>query len=303
MQAQRNLKIRSGDVELAVTEYGVGNAPTVLLVHGYPDSSEVWQQMVGPLSEEFHVVTYDVRGCGHSTAPRLKGDYSLQWLARDMAAVLDAVSPDEPVHLVAHDWGSIQSWEAVTDPQLQRRFRSFVTISGPSLDHVGHWIRSSLASGSAQRWKAVGGQFLHSWYIWMFQLPLIAPTLWKFVLGERWHDMLAEQQGIQAAPSATQLRDGVNGIELYRANIRRVALPQRRSTRVPVLQILPVRDDFVTPDLVRDCARPWVEQLSSVEIDAGHWAPLSHGPQLVQQIRDFVWGMTSDKGVPAALGG
>ena len=57
--------------------------------------------------------------------------------SRTSRAVVDAVSPERPVHLVGHDWGSIQAWAAVTDPSLGDRFASFTSMSGPSLDHVG----------------------------------------------------------------------------------------------------------------------------------------------------------------------
>lgn len=288
MNPSRSFKVRSGDVEIAASEYGLPQGPTLVLVHGYPDSSTVWQHMLEPLGQQFRVITYDVRGCGLSSAPARRRDYRLEYLARDFKAVIDAASPNAPVHVVAHDWGSIQSWEAVSDPAMQSRIRSFTTISGPCLDHVGYWMRDGIASLSPAQWAAVSGQFIHSWYIWMFQLPLLSPLLWKWVLGSRWHQMLARSQGVQAAPSATQLRDGINGIELYRANIGRVACPQQRRTGVPVQQIVPVNDDFITPAVVRECVLPWVDQLWSREIAATHWAPLSHGDLLAQQVKEFV---------------
>jgi len=285
---QRTQKLSRGEVTLAVSEYGIEHPLTLVLVHGYPDSSEVWSGMVGALAKHYHVVTYDVRGCGQSTAPLDRNGYRLKALSADFVAVIDAVSPDRPVHLLAHDWGSIQSWESVTDPQLQSRIRSYTTISGPCLDHAGHWIRDHLRSLSLENWTKVGGQFLHSWYIWLFQLPLLAPTLWKLVLGKRWHRVLAEREGIVAAPSPTQIRDGVNGIELYRANIGRVALPGHRHTRVPVQQIIPLQDAFVTPEVVLECAQPWVQQLWSRSLPATHWAPLSQPEPLVAYVREFI---------------
>lgn len=49
---------------------------------------------------------------------------------------------DKPFHLAAHDWGSIQAWEAVTDLKLAGKILSFSTISGPCLDHVALYLRS-----------------------------------------------------------------------------------------------------------------------------------------------------------------
>ncbi|MGH1556066.1 alpha/beta fold hydrolase [Streptomyces sp. L7] len=85
----------------------------MVLVHGYPDSKEVWSEVASRLADRFHVVLYDVRGHGRSTAPQpLRGGFTLEKLTDDFLAVADAVSPDRPVHLVGHDWGSVQSWES-----------------------------------------------------------------------------------------------------------------------------------------------------------------------------------------------
>ena len=82
----------------------------MVLVHGYPDSKEVWSEVAARLADRFHVVLYDVRGHGRSTAPQpLRGGFTLEKLTDDFLAVADAVSPDRPVHLVGHDWGSVQA--------------------------------------------------------------------------------------------------------------------------------------------------------------------------------------------------
>lgn len=287
MKPQRTTMIASGDVQLAVAEYGIEQPDTLILVHGYPDSSAVWQQMIPHLSRHLRVVTYDVRGCGHSTAPTRRKDYGLQRLAQDFRAVIDAVSPQRPVHLLAHDWGAVQSWESVCDPALRQRISSFTCLSGPCLDHIGHWVRRQMRSRSPADWAALGGQFLDSWYVYLFNLPLIAPAIWKGALGRRWHQLLARTQGVNAAPTATQLRDGINGIELYRANIRRVLQPRERTTSVPVQLVIPLQDDFVSPAMALS-ASPWVEQLSCREIEAGHWAPLSHGELLAAMALEFI---------------
>lgn len=136
--------VHSAGVDLAVFEQGDPAAPTVLLVHGYPDTHRVWDDVAEDLAADHHVVRYDVRGAGESSVPAGRAEYRLELLAADLFAVADAVSPDRPVHVVAHDWGSLQSWEAVTEPGAERRLASYTTMSGPCLDHMGHWIRYRL---------------------------------------------------------------------------------------------------------------------------------------------------------------
>src|ERR1700691_2096541 len=101
-------RIRGSGLDLALSERGDRARPTVVLVHGFPNTSGVWEPVARRLSERFHVVAYDVRGAGDSDVPDRRADYTLPVLVEDMAAVIAAVSPAAPVHLVAHDWGSIQ---------------------------------------------------------------------------------------------------------------------------------------------------------------------------------------------------
>ena len=65
--------VTSHDVDLAVDERGPSDAPTVVLVHGYPDTSAVWAPVAERLADRYHVVTYDVRGAGASGAPEGRG--------------------------------------------------------------------------------------------------------------------------------------------------------------------------------------------------------------------------------------
>jgi pimeloyl-ACP methyl ester carboxylesterase len=94
-------RVTGAGVDLAVTEWGDPAAPTVVLVHGYPDTSALWRPVVAELEPRYHVVTYDVRGAGDSTAPDAgRAGYTLDLLVDDLAAVADATSPGRPVHLV-----------------------------------------------------------------------------------------------------------------------------------------------------------------------------------------------------------
>ena len=159
LEGARQRWVRTGGVELCVAELGDPERPAVVLVHGYPDSKEVWSRVAPRLAERFHVVAYDVRGHGRSTAPRpLRGGFTLEKLTDDFLAVADAVSPHRPVHLVGHDWGSVQGWEFVTAPRARERILSFTSVSGPSLDHFGHWIKSRVSRPTPRRAGHLLGQ-------------------------------------------------------------------------------------------------------------------------------------------------
>ena len=286
-----SLTVQSGSVSLAVYQWGKPSAskPTVVLVHGYPDNAGVWKATAEALAKTHHVVAYDVRGAGLSSRPKATRDYQLQHLVKDLAAVAKAVSPTKPIHLVGHDWGSIQSWEAVCTPLLAGRIASYTSISGISLDHAAHWMRSRLASRTAAGFSLAAKQLAHSWYIALFQLPLLPAAAWRLGVGKLWPTMLEKLEGMPAsAPSATQTEDGLAGMQLYRANVlQRLRNPQQRHTSVPVQLIVARRDRFMVRQILDDLAH-WAPNLTRREVDAGHWIVLSHPAVVAQHVGAFI---------------
>lgn len=280
-----SLRIRSGNLTLAANTYGDASKPPVLLVHGYPDDSHTWHKIVPLLANDFYVITYDVRGCGRSDVPSDRKHYGMRYLMADIFAVIDAVSPGRRVHLVGHDWGSIQSWEAVTEPGAEHRLASYTTISGPCLDHVGMGLRTSFAENPAASFN----QLLHSWYIGFFHLPFAAPSAWKLGLDRNWPQLVERLEGIRPDPSPYQRKDGVNGINLYRANmLPHLLKPRERFAQVPVQAIIAKRDAYVTETLLRNLP-DWASDLRTRDLDTSHWgALLKLHEQTATYIRDFV---------------
>ena len=254
------LRIQGDGVELAAYRWGNANGPTLLLVHGYPDNHEIWLPLIRELAADYQIIAYDVRGFGASDIPGKRLDYHLTKLANDLEAVIKSLSPNQPVHLVAHDWGSIQAWEAVTELRIQPLLASYTSISGPCLDHVGHWMRDKLKQKTPRALLQVLGQLFSSWYIALFHTPLLPELTWRVGLDRAWPQLLRKVEGLRNVPiSSSQRSDGVHGVKLYRANfIRSLFTPRLRHTQVPVQLIVPTRDRFVRPQLF--------DQLQ-------HWAP------------------------------
>ncbi|MFC7219316.1 SDR family oxidoreductase [Streptomyces polyrhachis] len=289
--AVRSTAVQSGEVTLAVYEQGDPAAPTVLLVHGYPDTHYVWDDVAADLAADHHVVRYDVRGAGASTAPANRAGYALEHLGRDLYAVIAATSPGRPVHLVAHDWGSIQAWEAVTAPDAAEHLASYTTLSGPSLDHVGHWIRHRLRRPTPRHLRQLASQAAHSWYIYLFHIPVAAPAVWRLGLARIWPTVLRAVEGVEPRPGHPQrtlARDAARGVELYRANmLPRVLRPRQRPTAVPVQLITLTRDTYVSPALSEGLER-WAPRLWRRELAATHWsALLKKGSTVASMVREF----------------
>lgn len=284
----RRSYVNSGGIKLAVYEWGDSRKPTLLFVHGYPDNHQVWNPVVERLQADFHCVSYDVRGFGNSAVPKRIRDWSLANLSKDLQAVMNAVSPSESVHLVAHDWGSIQTWESVTEPALQSRIASYTSISGPCLDHVGMLFREQIKHGGVTGISKVASQVAHSWYVALFQLPLIGPGAWQLGLDKQWPRILQKLEGVEErSPNLSQRKDGKYGVNLYRANfIRALLSPRERRTTVPVQLIVPSNDHYVTTNLFEQLDK-WAPKLWRRDINAKHWLPLSHSEELASAIKEF----------------
>ena len=281
--------VTSGDLLLYAVAEGNPEATPIVLVHGYPDNHSVWDKVAAALSQEYLVIRYDVRGAGRSDKPARTRDYRLALLAKDLQAVVNAIIPDRPFHLVAHDWGSIQSWESVTDPDLQQRIRSYTSISGPCLDHVGFWIRNQIGSPANGGTTKVLRQLASSWYVFLFQLPLLPEMIWKAGLDKVWPNYLKTQEQVEDARfSPWQKADGQYGVKLYRANfLPRLLRPRPRHTRCPVQVIIPTRDAYVGRHLTEHLVH-WTGKLTLQELDAPHWAPLTEPDAICQSVGSFV---------------
>ncbi|WP_330320374.1 SDR family oxidoreductase [Streptomyces clavifer] len=290
--------VRTGGIELCVAELGDRTRPTVVLVHGYPDSKEVWSQVAHRLAERWHVVLYDVRGHGRSTAPApLRGGFTLEKLTDDFLAVANAVSPDRPVHVVGHDWGSVQSWEFATVERTKGRIASFTSMSGPSLDHFGHWIKQRVSHPSPRRVGQLLGQGAKSWYVYALHTPVLPELAWRGPLGRQWPRMLERMERVPSDgyPTSSLPRDAAHGAWLYRDNVRaRLRRPRPDATaHVPVQLITPTGDVFLSETLYDDLDT-WVPQLVRRTLPARHWVPRTRPDQLSAWISDFVSGCEAE---------
>jgi pimeloyl-ACP methyl ester carboxylesterase len=67
----------SDGVRIAVYEQGNSDGPTVVLVHGWPDSHVVWDGVVPLLADRFRIIRYDNRGAGKTSVPKQVSAYSM----------------------------------------------------------------------------------------------------------------------------------------------------------------------------------------------------------------------------------
>ena len=259
---------------------GPDDAPAIVLVHGYPDDHSVWNPVAGELAREFHVVAYDVRGAGASDVPAARNAYRAEQLADDLGLVA-ATTGDAPVHLLAHDWGSIQAWRAATDDDAPTRYASLTSISGPDQAYAAAWLATAWRTNRAAALK----QAASSWYVGMFLLPVVPNLLWRSGLGRR---LLP-----RSAPAAS-IADAVHGLSLYRANFASRSQGTPRPCLIPVQVLAPRHDEYLTHAFVTQAPQPYVRDLRVSQIEGGHWGFVAHPERVVEPVRAFLAELTDN---------
>lgn len=279
--------LAAGDQTLALYEWGRRTgARTLVLLHGYPDSASVWAEVAPRLAERFHVVAYDMRGVGLSGEPAGPSPYRFDVLLGDLAAVVDAVSPDRPVHLAGHDWGALLGWEAVLGDRLSGRIASFSTAA-PSLDHVGLWFHAAWREGTLAGYGRFLRRAFASSYMLMIQVPLLPEWTWRLGLARLWPRIVARLEGIRPVPRQGLLRDAVNGLGIYRANLLpALRRPRQRRTSVPVQVLEMGHDPFVPPTMFEglEASAPGLRRTA---LAGGHWAMLADAAAFALALGDF----------------
>ncbi len=284
----------SDGVTLAVhayTEIDQGR-PTVLAIHGWPDNHHIWDGVAEQLRERYNFVAYDVRGAGESGRPAGRSGYRFPQLISDVAAVIDSLGVDQ-VHLLGHDWGSIQAWAAITDEAVMSKVSSLTSISGPHLNYAGKFLRSPRSPRGV---LDVVRQLLASGYIWFFLCPGLPELMFRSRLGVK---VVAASERIGRSSTRSQPRavarstaDYVNGLNLYRANMPAPFLrpgAQLPQTSVAVQVLVPRKDNFVTPALQQFTGSiPPGSRV--VQIEGGHWVVTSRPDVIARLTSEWIEG-------------
>jgi epoxide hydrolase 4 len=140
---QRTLRVNG--LDLHVRAVGQETAPLVLFLHGFPEYSGAWDDVLPAFADKFHAVAPDQRGYGRSSKPEGVEAYRIKHLVRDILALGDLLSPGKPFAVVAHDWGaSVGYATAIAAPT---RVSKLVVINGV---HPGPFQRA-LIEDEAQR--------------------------------------------------------------------------------------------------------------------------------------------------------
>ncbi|GJF11580.1 alpha/beta hydrolase [Mycolicibacterium cyprinidarum] len=129
----RVVDVRSKDgVRLHTEVFGPPDGYPIVLAHGITCALRVWAYQIADLAGEYRVIAYDHRGHGRSSIPPRPSDYSLDHLAADLDAVLEAtLEPDEHAVIAGHSMGgiAISSWSERYPDRVEQRADAVALIN------------------------------------------------------------------------------------------------------------------------------------------------------------------------------
>jgi pimeloyl-ACP methyl ester carboxylesterase len=266
--------VEIGDVALHVRDTGEGTP--VVLLHGWPDTGELWAQQSRTLvAAGYRTIVPDLRGFGASSKPAEISAYAAPALVGDVVGVLDALGVDR-AHVVGHDWGAAIAW--MTAAFAPDRVASITAMS------VGH-PSSFAAAGFRQRQL--------SWYMLLFQFTGVA---------ERWlaaddfrnlREWSAHPQFESVVQRLSEPGALTASLGVYRANLPPESLVTPRAELPPVLApamgVWSSNDFALTEESMTNSGKvvagPW--RYERVE-GAGHWLQLDAPAEVDALLLDFL---------------
>ncbi len=273
-------RIQANGLTHFVCDSGDEAAPTAILLHGFPDTSDIWTAMTPMLvAAGFRVIAPDLRGFGESDIAARKADYEINAGAiPDILKIMDVLNISR-AHVVGHDFGAPVAWSLAA--QYPERFTTLAALS------VGH-PRAYLRAGSQQ--------LKMSWYIVFHQLRGVCEATYRYknwmFLRRHW----AAHPDIETAiTNLKRLGRLTAGLNWYRANlsIARMLRPPKwgafgeETVRIPTLGLWSDGEKYLTErqmKLSKDYVEaPWRYQ----RIDgASHWIPGDRPQQCAKMLID-----------------
>lgn len=211
MGAER-VEASAAGVTFSVLRAGTGGTP-VLLLHGVPQTSDIWHDLVAELSTDRLVCAPDLKGLGRS---QVVGSYDIRTLVGELAALVEVLRDGSGrIDVVGHDWGGALAIALCgARPDLVRRL---VVVNAP--------------------YREV--DLVRAWHMPLFALPVVPDLLLSAAGRQFWRAVLAKAwKGPVPLDPERRERD----LDSYAEPARRQAmLAYYRGTTRPRLKALPGR--------------------------------------------------------------
>ncbi|MEM8848355.1 MAG: alpha/beta hydrolase [Bacteroidota bacterium] len=273
---------RVNGLDIFYREAGAKDAPTLLLLHGYPTSSHMFRNLIKDLSSDYHLIAPDYPGFGRSSQPAMKDfEYTFDNLADIVDQLLVQLNIDS-YSLYVMDYGAPVGYRIFA--KHPERVEAFIVQNGNAYDEglTDFWnpLRKLWADNNKanqeplqafHQLEGVKWQYLHG----VKDSSRVSPDTWNHDLQ---HLSRPENNEIQLALFYD-----------YRTNVANYPKWQKlfRKYQVPTL-IVWGKNDVIFP---ASGAHPYKRDLKNVEfhlLDTGHFALEEKGDEIAVYIDNFM---------------
>ena len=262
-----------------------GTGPTLVLLHGYPQTWYMWRKVLPALAEHFTVIAPDLRGSGGSDAP--SDGYVKSTLAEDVHELLVGLDLADQVSVVGHDIGTMVAY-AYTAAHRDST-RRLVLIDSPLADETIYRFPSLAPDGPGL------------WNFGFFNLQNGLPE--RMVAGREdawvdgfvdWLERVKGGVGRQAiAEYAAHLRQPghtVASFEYFRTLHADVAETIAQRDRPLTMPVLAMGAEGTMGNMVRDQVVSYAEDVTGDVAPTGHWVAEEDPGYLTPRLLAFLSG-------------
>lgn len=264
-------------------EAGPVDAPTIVLLHGFPTSSHMYRNLIPKLAETYHVIAPDYPGFGNSSMPDVNEfEYSFDNLAKITDKFLRKVGAEEYT-LYVMDYGAPIGFRLAS--KHPERVQGLIIQNGNAYDEglrdfwqpiKAYWADKSEANG-----QALSDALLN-----------IDATKWQYTNGTRNEEAISPDNWI--IDQAKLDRPGNKAIQLelfYSYGTNPPLYPQWqeyfRENQPPTL-LMWGKGDYIFPE---EGAHPYKRDLNNLDfhiLDTGHFALEEDGDEMAGHILEFM---------------
>jgi pimeloyl-ACP methyl ester carboxylesterase len=263
-------------------EAGAPDAPTLLLLHGFPSSSHMFRELIPLLADRFHIIAPDLPGFGRSDMPaRGDFDYTFEHLTDAIDGLTELLGLDR-FALYVFDYGAPVGFRIAT--RHPERITAIVSQNGNAYE-----------DGLSEAWAPVQAY-------WKDPSPanreairmLVQPetTVWQYTHGVP--DETRVSPDGYGLDNHYLAREGAQEIQLdifldYATNVELYPAFQEyfRTSRPPLLAVWGKNDPFFLPAGAEAFKRD-IPGADVRFIDTGHFALETHAEEIATAIREFL---------------
>ena len=275
--------IKVNNLDIFYREAGPKDAPTIVLLHGFPTSSHMYRDLIPKLAQDYHVIAPDYPGYGNSSMPSMaEYEYSFDNLAKTMDTFLGQVGAKKYA-LYVMDYGAPVGFRiAAAHPE---RITGLIIQNGNAYDEGlrDFWkpIKAYWADKTPENAKVLSDSLL-----------TIGATKWQYTNGARDETVISPDNWVMDQSKLDRLGNKEIQLELfYSYGTNPPLYPQWQEyfrTHQPPTLIVWGKGDYIFPE---EGAHPYKRDLKNVDfhiLDTGHFALEEDGDVIADHIRRFM---------------